>query len=138
MVRAASPVKVYAPGGRPTIVSPHRAAGSMILRVETIPTPYRSPAPMCHALMSARMSHPEVFAVLTMLGMALMVHAELPEVSRLPSQPDLPDPLVMFNGERITSKEQWVNQRRPELKELFQYYMYGYLPAAPEKVEYKR
>src|SRR5204863_501887 len=41
-------------------------------------------------------------------------------------------------GERITSKEQWVNQRRPELKELFQYYMYGYLPTAPEKVEYKR
>jgi hypothetical protein len=56
----------------------------------------------------------------------------LPELSQLPSQPDLPDPLVMFNGQRVTSKEQWIEQRRPELKQLFQHYMYGYLPPAPK------
>ncbi|MCS7047461.1 MAG: acetylxylan esterase, partial [Gemmataceae bacterium] len=43
---------------------------------------------------------------------------------------DLPDPLVMLDGTRVTSKEQWFSQRRPELKKLFQHYMYGELPAA--------
>jgi hypothetical protein len=43
----------------------------------------------------------------------------------------------MFKGERVTTKEQWVNKRRPELKALFQYYMYGYLPPAPDRVESK-
>ncbi|MBL8795913.1 MAG: acetylxylan esterase, partial [Planctomycetia bacterium] len=42
-----------------------------------------------------------------------------------------------FGGERITTKEQWFEKRRPELKQLLQHYMYGYLPAAPAKVEAK-
>jgi hypothetical protein len=57
-----------------------------------------------------------------------------PDVSRLPSHPELPDPLVLFNGERVTTKEQWFKQRRPELKALFEYYMYGKAPP-PGKVE---
>jgi hypothetical protein len=60
-----------------------------------------------------------------------------PEVSRLPSQPQLPDPLVMLNGERVTSKEQWISKRRAELKALFQYYMYGFAPPAPDNLEAK-
>src|SRR4029450_4671297 len=38
------------------------------------------------------------------------------------------DPLLMFNGERVTNKKEWVNKRRPELKALFQHYMYGHMP----------
>src|SRR6266446_4138058 len=60
--------------------------------------------------------------------------ADFPEVSKLPSQPGLPDPLVMVNGERVTDKEHWIAKRRPELKALFQHYMYGYTPAAPTRV----
>ena len=56
----------------------------------------------------------------------------LPEVSALPIQKNLPEPLVMFDGTPVKSKEQWIKQRRPELKELFQNYMYGYLPKAPK------
>jgi len=52
----------------------------------------------------------------------------LPDVSQLPSNPDPPDPLTMSNGQRVTSREQWFQQRRPELKELFQHYMYGWFP----------
>jgi hypothetical protein len=37
-------------------------------------------------------------------------------VSKLPSQPGLPDPLVMFDGERVADKEQWITKRRPELQ----------------------
>src|SRR5712692_9317010 len=91
---------------------------------------------MYRALTCEFSSHLIPLALFLVLGVAI-AHAEFPEVSRLPSRPELPDPLVMLNGERITSKEQWVNKRRPELKELFQYYMYGYLPPAPEKVEFK-
>ena len=59
-----------------------------------------------------------------------------PEPDKLPPHPELPDPLVMFNGERVTSKQQWFDQRRPELKELFQHYMYGYL-LPPRKIAAK-
>ena len=68
-----------------------------------------------------------------------LIHAaeSFPPVSELPSNPALPDPLVMLNGERVKTKEDWYNKRRPELKELFQFYMYGYAPPAPDKVEAK-
>lgn len=54
--------------------------------------------------------------------------ADFPPVDKLPARPELPDPLVTFNGARVTSKEQWNKERRPELKALFQHYMYGQLP----------
>lgn len=60
---------------------------------------------------------------------------KFPEAALLPPQPGLPDPLVMLNGQRITTSAQWLNQRRPELKALFQHYMYGYLPQAPAKFD---
>ena len=55
--------------------------------------------------------------------------AEFPEAAKLPSQAGLPDPLVMLDGAKVATKEQWINQRRPELKALFAHYMYGNLPA---------
>lgn len=63
--------------------------------------------------------------------------ADFPSVDQLPARPELPDPLVLLSGERVRTKEQWFKQRAPELKELFQHYMYGYLPAVPAKVECK-
>ncbi len=38
----------------------------------------------------------------------------------------------MFDGTKVASKEDWFTKRRPELKNLFQHYMYGKLPK-PEK-----
>jgi hypothetical protein len=57
--------------------------------------------------------------------------ATFPGVAELESQPGWPDPLVFFNGERVTNRAQWVEQRRPELQALFQHYMYGTVPPAP-------
>jgi dienelactone hydrolase len=62
---------------------------------------------------------------------------DLPAADKLPARAELPDPLVMLNGTRVETKDQWVKERRPELKRLFQHYMYGYAPPAPAKVEYK-
>ena len=43
----------------------------------------------------------------------------------------LPDPLVMLNGERVTSPEMWFNHRRPELIRLFEDNQYGRTPGRP-------
>jgi hypothetical protein len=51
-----------------------------------------------------------------------------PDVGALRPQPALRDPLVMLDGRRATTPAQWERERRPELKALFQHYMYGPIP----------
>jgi hypothetical protein len=41
----------------------------------------------------------------------------------------LPDPLIMNDGTRVTTAEQWWSKRRPEIVELFDREMYGRTPA---------
>lgn len=57
-----------------------------------------------------------------------------PAVDDLPVRPELPDPLVMFDGSPVETTRQWHEQRRPELLDLFAHYMYGRMPAAPPEV----
>src|SRR6185295_18618332 len=57
---------------------------------------------------------------------------EFPAPSALPSRPELPDPLTTFDGRKVETRDQWEKERKPELKELFQHYMYGYLPPPVE------
>ena len=86
---------------------------------------------------------------MTRIGVIIMALAivgtassgDLPTPDKLPIKADLPDPLALFEkGAKVTSKEQWENRRRPELKHLFEHYMYGTAPRAPKvnaKVERK-
>lgn len=60
---------------------------------------------------------------------------QLPEPEDLPVRKDPPDLLTLLDGRKVTSKEQWFQERRPELKTLFQHYMYGYFPPPPPRVE---
>jgi hypothetical protein len=76
------------------------------------------------------------FVSTALLTAAVACAADLPDVAKLPAQAELPNPLVMLDGTRVTSKEQWFDKRRPELRNLFQHYMYGYLPP-PLKIEAK-
>ncbi|MFL5245365.1 MAG: acetylxylan esterase [Gemmataceae bacterium] len=85
---------------------------------------------MGHALIPAVLVALVVFAVSTVQA----AEPQYPDVAKLPSHPQLPDPLIMFSGDRVKTKEQWTEKRRPELKALFQYYMYGFSPPAPEKI----
>lgn len=71
------------------------------------------------------------FALCAFLCTVAVGKAQFPELKDLPLRAELPDPLVQLNGQRVTTREQWLNQRRPELKALVQYYMYGEMPAAP-------
>lgn len=63
---------------------------------------------------------------------AAAVHGQtFPEPSALPARPELPDPLQMFNGEKVATAEQWTKNRKPELQTLVQFYEYGFLPPKP-------
>jgi hypothetical protein len=69
--------------------------------------------------------------VATLCGvLAMLSPASAADPTKYPSQPDLPDPLVMLDGTKVATKEEWLTKRRPELKELFQANMYGRLPGA--------
>lgn len=78
------------------------------------------------------MNHLRSFLGCCLLSLAVsagLAAPAFPDPSQLPSRPDLPDPLRMLNGERITSAQDWTTKRRPELKALFEHYMYGQMPA---------
>jgi hypothetical protein len=62
--------------------------------------------------------------------------AEYPAPAALPAQPALPDALTMLDGSRIETREDWQTRRVPELRGLFQHYMYGRQPR-PARVEGK-
>jgi hypothetical protein len=60
--------------------------------------------------------------------------ADFPDASKLPAHAELPNLLVGLEETPVTTKEQWFSRRRPELKALFEHYMYGSAPRAPAKV----
>lgn len=54
--------------------------------------------------------------------------ADFPAPESMPAREGLPDPLVMMDGTRISTKEDWTSKRVPELRALFAHYMYGARP----------
>jgi hypothetical protein len=53
-----------------------------------------------------------------------------------PISAPLPNPLLMRNGTPVTSKDQWFRDRRPELKAMFQFFMYGSMPPNPSQTNF--
>jgi hypothetical protein len=51
--------------------------------------------------------------------------------------PNLPDPLTMNDGTKVTTPDQWWNQRRPEIAELLDREIYGRTPAVTPKVTWE-
>jgi hypothetical protein len=51
--------------------------------------------------------------------------------------PDLPDPLTMKNGKKVTSAKTWWDQCRPEIVENFDREIYGRLPKSLPKVTWE-
>ena len=60
-------------------------------------------------------------------------HANYDE-SKANPYPNLPDPLTLNDGQKVTWPEVWRDKRRPELVELFSKYIYGRVPANTPKV----
>jgi len=72
---------------------------------------------------------------LFLLQVASMIAADFPDPAQLPAEPQLPDLLLLRDGQRVTTKEAWLAQRAPELRALVQHYEYGVMPPKPEKLE---
>ena len=51
--------------------------------------------------------------------------------------PDLPDPLTLKNGQKVTTAEQWWKQRRPEIVQDFDREVYGRVPDDVPKVTWE-
>ncbi len=68
---------------------------------------------------------------------AVATPADFPPPDKLPSVAEFPDVLTMRDGTKVATTKDWEDKRRPELKALFEHYMYGRFPAKPEKVSAK-
>jgi hypothetical protein len=51
--------------------------------------------------------------------------------------PNLPDPLILNNGKKVTSAKMWWKNRRPEIKEFFDREIYGRVPSNVPKVKWE-
>jgi hypothetical protein len=60
-----------------------------------------------------------------------------PDPVDLPADATLPDPLKMLDGRPVEEPSQWFKGRRPELKRLFENYVYGPIPPKPKRVVIK-
>lgn len=56
-----------------------------------------------------------------------------PDPCDLPTVNHLPDPFTFFNGKKVHTAADWV-KRRTEIKDLAQYYEFGYMPAPPQSL----
>jgi hypothetical protein len=50
--------------------------------------------------------------------------------------PDLPDPLTLDNGTKVTTAKMWWDQRRPEIVEMYEKNVYGFVPQGVPKVKW--
>lgn len=58
----------------------------------------------------------------------------MPGVDQLPDRPEMPDPLTMNNGRKVTSVAQW-EKRRVEMRKILEYYAVGQAPPPPGNVK---
>ena len=77
----------------------------------------------------------------TLLALGFTINSALardsfPDISQLSSQAGWPDPLLRSNGQSVTSPKEWQKKRRPELKALFEHYMYGHMPPRPSAMKF--
>jgi hypothetical protein len=61
----------------------------------------------------------------------------MPAFSDLPESKELPDPLVMRDGRPVKNTATWETERRPEIVRLFEHYMFGKAPEAPQNIKFK-
>ena len=63
-------------------------------------------------------------------------HANYDEALANP-YPNLPKALVMKDGRKVTSAEMWWNERRPQIEEMYEKYVYGFIPKNVPKVHWQ-
>jgi hypothetical protein len=56
------------------------------------------------------------------------------DASKANPYPELPDPLTLNNGDKVTTPSEWWDKRRPEIVEMYEKYVYGRIPKDVPKV----
>src|SRR3954469_20013125 len=75
------------------------------------------------------------FSMATLPGRTFAVTQENLDESRVPTYV-LPDPLVAAGGSRITTADEWISKRRPEILRLFETEVYGRAPAQKPELRF--
>jgi len=63
-------------------------------------------------------------------------HANYDE-SKANPYPNLPDPLTLANGAKVTTAKMWWEERRPQIVDLYSHYVYGRVPKNVPTVSWK-
>ncbi|MGA9717892.1 MAG: acetylxylan esterase, partial [Acidobacteriaceae bacterium] len=63
-------------------------------------------------------------------------HANYDE-SKANPYPNLPDPLTLNDGQKVTTPQMWWQKRRPEIVDTYEKYVYGRIPGDVPKVTWK-
>ncbi len=63
-------------------------------------------------------------------------HANYDE-SKANPYPNLPDPLTLNDGQKVTTSQMWWQKRRPEIVDMYEKYVYGHIPKDVPKVTWK-
>src|ERR1043165_5796064 len=75
------------------------------------------------------------------VGIVVGVPAETPKKENLDETKvppyTLPDPLIDADGKRITSSDEWLQKRRPEILRLFETEVFGRAPKESPKLDFR-
>jgi hypothetical protein len=115
----------------------------LALLYATLPT---SKAPLSHAgvTLTSEQDHRRILDALHIAvlrrgpdGDPRSPHAANFDEAKVLSDLDLPDPLVLKNGQRVDSAEEWWRLRRPQIAADFEHEMYGRVPPNTPKVSWR-
>ncbi len=74
-----------------------------------------------------------IFAIVAVISSVHAAPPAFPDVNDLPVQTNMPDVMIMADGTRVTTPQQW-QQRREEMKAILEYYELGHAPPPPGNV----
>ena len=108
----------------------------------TLPDANTLPAPV---KMTAQQDHQRMMGLLNMTSIRPGANGMNPQAkdyanydeSKANPYPNLPDPLVLKSGQKVTTAQMWWDQRRPEIVEDFDREIYGRVPAETPKVDWE-
>jgi hypothetical protein len=102
------------------------------------PSPAATSKPALPAALTAEQDHQRIMDVLHLASIAPGPNNPgNNDESKANPFPNLPDPLTLKNGQKVTTAQQWWQQRRPEILEDFERDIYGRTPKVTPKVTWE-
>jgi hypothetical protein len=98
--------------------------------------PTSQPAPV---KLTAEQDHQRLMKLLGLTSIPPGANGQHPnyDESKANPYPELPDPLTLNNGQKVTTAQMWWDQRRPEIVELFDREIYGRTPKSTPAVNWE-